>query len=62
MSSGCTVSPPMSSICLRASWSMGPVKERYIHYENVGDEFCVRSGTGISSLTKEFAISPAYFD
>ena len=24
---GCTVSPPMASICLRAGWSMGPVKE-----------------------------------
>ena len=30
---GATVSPPMASICLRDGWSMGPVKERYIHYE-----------------------------
>ena len=62
ISSGCTVSPPMSSICLRACWSMGPVKDRYIHYEKAGDQFCGRSVTGISSLSKEFAISPAYFD
>lgn len=62
VSSGCTVSPPMASICLRACWSMGPVKERYIHYEKAGDQFCGRSVTGISSLTKEFAISPAHFD
>lgn len=62
LSSGCTVSPPMSSICLRACWSMGPVKDRYIHYEKAGDQFCGRSATGTSSLLKEFAISPAYFD
>jgi len=29
-SAGSTVSPPMVSICLRAMWSMGPVKERYL--------------------------------
>ena len=62
VSSGCTVSPPMSSICLRACWSMGPVKDRYIHYEKAGDQFVGRSVTGISSLSKEFAVSPAYFD
>ena len=27
VSSGCTVSPPMASICLRACWSMSPVKD-----------------------------------
>ena len=39
VSAGCTVSPPMSSICLRACWSMGPVKDRYIHYKKAGDQF-----------------------
>ena len=62
VSSGCTVSPPMSSICLRACWSMGNVKDRYIHYEKAGDQFCGRSATGISSLRKEFAVSPVYFE
>jgi hypothetical protein len=32
-SAGSTVSPPMVSICLRAMWSMGPVKERYLQYK-----------------------------
>ena len=62
VSSGCTVSPPMASICLRACWSMGPVKDRYIHYEKAGDQFVGRTVTGISSLLKEFAISPVYFN
>ena len=52
VSTGCTVSPPMASICLRAGWSMGNVKDRYINYEKAGDQFCGRSVTGISSMTK----------
>ena len=62
VSAGCTVSPPMAAICLRAGWSMGPVKDRYIHYEKAGDQFVGRCATGISSLGKEFACSPVYFD
>ena len=62
VSTGCTVSPPMTSICLRAAWSMGSVKDRYIHYKKAGDQFTGRCCTGISSLTKEFASSPVHFD
>ena len=62
VSTGCTVSPPMASICLRDAWSMGNVKYRYIHYEKAGDQFTGRCCTGISSLTKEFAMSPVHFD
>jgi hypothetical protein len=40
-SAGCTVSPPMASICLRVCWSVGPAKERYLHYEKAGDQFWV---------------------
>jgi hypothetical protein len=38
-SSGTTVSPPMVSICLRAMWSMGHVKERYLQFEKAGDQY-----------------------
>ena len=62
VSAGCTVSPPMAAICLRAGWSMGPVKDRYIHYEKAGDQFVGCCATGISSLRKEFATSPVYWD
>ena len=41
---------------------MGNVKYIYIHYEKAGDEFFGRTVTGISSLSKDFAISPAYFE
>ena len=41
---------------------MGPVKDRYIHYKKSGDQFTGLSVTAISSLTKEFAISPPHWD
>ena len=41
---------------------MGNAKDRYIHYKKAGDQFCGRSVTGISSLCKEFAVSPVYFE
>jgi len=59
---GCTISPPTASVCLRAGWSFGSVKDRYIFYEKAGDQFTGRTVTGISSLSKEFAISPVYWD
>jgi hypothetical protein len=62
VSSGCKVSPPMGSICLRACWSMGAVKDKYIHYEKAADQFVGRTVTGIPSLDEKIAVSPAYFD
>ena len=58
----CKVSTPMASICFRDFWSMGPVKDRYIHYEKAGDKFTGQSVTAISYLTKEFSISPPHWD
>ena len=62
VSSGCIVSPPHSSLCLRAGWSMGSVKDRYIHHKSAGDQFVGRTVTGLSCLLTEFACSPCYFD
>ena len=62
VSSGTTVSPPMSAICLRAGWSMGSVKDRYIHHESAGDQFVGQTVTGLSCLSTDFACSPCYFD
>ena len=42
LSSGCTVSLPLASICIRACWSMGTFKDRYIHYKKAGDKFVGR--------------------
>ena len=32
VTTGCTVSPPMESMCLRENWTLGGVKDRYIKY------------------------------
>ena len=62
VASGCIVSPPHSSLCLRVGWSMGSVKDRYIHHESAGDQFVGRTVTGLSCLSTDFACSPCYFD
>jgi hypothetical protein len=35
---------------------------RYIKYENAGDQFVGKCVSGRTRLSKEFAASPAYFD
>ena len=53
---------PHVTACIYTCWSMGSVKDRCIHYKKVGDQFFGCSLTGISSLTKEFDVSPSYFE
>ena len=52
----------MVSICLCALWSMGPVKERYLHYEKAGDQYLGRVVAGLNCNDKSFAVSPPHFD
>jgi phage-related protein len=59
---GCTVSPPIISLCIRAGWKMGGVKEKYLKYEAAGDQYVGRCAAGLNQLTKEFAVSPPHFD
>ena len=53
--------PPIVSVCLRAGWTIGRVKERYLKYENAGDELVGRTLTGIPPTSCEFGISCVYF-
>ena len=41
---------------------MGPVKERYIHYEKTGDQFVGRVVSGLDVNDPKFGVSPCYFD
>ena len=59
---GTTVAPPIVSICLRAMWSMGGVKERYLSFEKAGDQYLGRVITGMDCNEASFATSPPYFD
>jgi hypothetical protein len=62
ISTGITLCPPIASICLRANWSMPGVINRYIIYENAGDQLVGKCVSGCTRMTKEFGASPAYFD
>ncbi|KAL3771060.1 hypothetical protein ACHAWU_006437 [Discostella pseudostelligera] len=59
---GSTVSPPMVSVCLRAMWSMGHIKERYLQYEKAGDQYLGRVVCGLDVNDASFAVSPPFFD
>ena len=59
---GSTVSPPMVSVCLRAMWSMGHVKERYLQYEKTGDQYLGRVVCGLDVNNASFAVSSPFFD
>ena len=61
-SAGSTVSPPMVSICLRAMWSMGSVKECYLQFEKAGDQYLGRVVCGLDVNDVSFAVSPPYFE
>ena len=62
VAAGCTVSPPIVSLCLRVGWIVGHVKDKYIFYEASGDRCVGRCATTLNRLKKEFAVSPPYFD
>ncbi|GFH49053.1 hypothetical protein CTEN210_05529 [Chaetoceros tenuissimus] len=63
LASGCTVSPPIVSICLRMGWALGGVLGRYFKHADAGDEFCGRMASLVEkALEKEFAVSCPYFD
>ena len=62
VASGCTVGPPIVSLCLRAGWTLGGVKDKYLFRENAGDMYVGRCASGHNVNNKEFAISLAYFD
>ena len=38
VAAGCTVSPPIVSICVRAWWVMGRVKDKYLNIESAWDQ------------------------
>ena len=62
VSAGCTISPPIISICIRYGWVMGGVKDKYLKYKAAGDQYVGICASGMNQLSKEFAVTPAYFD
>ena len=62
VAAGCTVSPPMTSLCIRAGWVLGGVRDKYFKHQNAGDQCVGRCATGLDQTSKSFAVSPPFFD
>jgi len=62
IASGCTVCPPLLSLCICAGWIMEGMKEKYIFCEKAGDQYVGRCASLLDQLSKEFAVSPPYFN
>ena len=62
VATGCTTCPPISSIFLHANRAMPGVMNCCVKYESAGEKFKGKCVSGRSRMSKEFAISPEYFD
>ena len=60
--SGSTMTPSMASICNRAGWKMGGTRDKYIKFENAGDQYLGRILSGMDCLSPSFAVTPPFFD
>ena len=49
--------PPPATVCLRAGWSMGPVKDIYYHQTQGGDEFVGQCAAMLNMFKGDFACS-----
>ena len=59
-SSGSTVYPTITSICLRAMWSMVNAKNRYLQYEKAGDQNLGQVVSGLNVNTGNVSVSPFF--
>lgn len=50
-----------AAVCQRAGWSMGDVKDRYIHHDAAGDNVVGRVVAGLNMHTEEFCSSAPLF-
>ena len=53
--------PTAASVCIRAGWSMGTVRDIYMRYVSSGDEFVGRCLSLLPLLKVEFGSSPPFF-
>ena len=62
VAAGRTVSPPIVSLCLRAGWLLGGVKDKFLFRENAGDQHVGRCASRLTSDQPELARCRAHFD
>ena len=53
--------PLMASMCIRAGWMMGRVRDIYMHYIASGDQYVGRSLCLLPILSIKFGASPPFF-
>lgn len=58
---GTTAGVGFAAVCNRAGWSMGGVKDRYLQYEEAGDQVCGRTVAGLDVNSHKFAVSAPFF-
>lgn len=50
-----------AAVCVRAGWTMGNVKDRYLQHAPDGDQVCGRTVAGLDVNSYRFSISPSHF-
>jgi hypothetical protein len=61
VSSGTTAAPSAAAVCLRAGWSIDGVTQRYLRYDQAGDQHCGRTVSGLPVNSALFAYLPPRF-
>ena len=56
-----TSPPSYASICIRMSWTLGNIQERYLHYNIGADAYCGRILAGLNQSSVRFALLPPHF-
>ena len=56
------MAPPITSICLRAEWSVGILKSCYLRYEVASDKFCGQELTELDPVTSELSVFCCCFE
>jgi hypothetical protein len=60
-SNGTPTEVAFTAVCARAGWSLGNVKDRYIHLAEAGDQVCGRALAGLDVNSHKFSVSPPFF-
>ena len=50
VAAGCTVSPPIVSMSIRAGWVMGGVKDKYLKRESAGYQYIGRGASVLDHI------------
>ena len=58
---GTIAAPHIAAVCNISGWTMGKVKDTYIHYAAAGNQHVGRVVSGLPVLNVKYACTPPYF-